>query len=194
MKKIVKYGILIFLFSALIGYFIGKFYPMILGKKDSDTSTNIAGDTTKAENSEEAVLETSSLEEKLLPTATLSLEKKYEDCKHTEIKQSELPVEMSNLTEDEVKEKYPDWTIKEFSKDAVTLYKLMDGLCSEHFVINSTDGIVTVYRLNENYDKTLYEKTEIYTEYLSEEDVRRLEEGIYVYGASSLNSILENFE
>ena len=64
MKKIVKYGILIFLFSALIGYFIGKFYPMILGKKDSDTSTNIAGDTTKAENSEEAVLETSSLEEK----------------------------------------------------------------------------------------------------------------------------------
>ena len=51
-----------------------------------------------------------------------------------------------------------------------------------------------MYRLNENYDKTLYEKTEIYTEYLSEEDVRRLEEGIYVYGASSLNSILENFE
>jgi hypothetical protein len=194
MDKIFKYGILIFLISVLIGFFIGKFYPIIVGTNSKDSVSNVSGDTAKSENSEKAVLETASLEEKLLPTASLVLEKKYQDCKHTITTESELPKEMANLTEDEIIENYSDWTIKEFSEDKVTLYKLADGLCNEHFVINSDDGIVTVFRLDSDYNKNLYEKTEIFTEYLSEEDIASLDEGIYVYGVSDLNSILENFE
>jgi hypothetical protein len=152
------------------------------------------GDTKENENPEEKIIETATLEEKLLPTATLVLEKNYQDCNHTVSKDSELPVEMANLTEDEIAENYSNWTIKEFSDDKLVLYKLEDGLCGEHFVIYEENGIVVVYRLTGDYDKILYEKTDIYTEYLSDDDQEKLEEGIYVYGVSDLNSTLENFE
>ena len=98
------------------------------------------------------------------------------------------------MTKEEMIEQYPDWTVKEFSGEEVVLYRLANGLCDEHFVINDEDGIVVVYRLDEDYNKSLYEKTNIYTEYLPAEDINRLKEGIYVYTISDLNSKLENFE
>lgn len=139
-------------------------------------------------------MQTASIEEKILPTTKLYLEKKYQDCKHTTKTEIELPVEMVNLTKEELEEKYPDWTIKEFSKDEVVLYRLASGLCNEHFVITDETGVVVVYRLDEEYNKSLYEKTDIYTEYLPKEDIDRLKEGIYVYTVSDLNSELENME
>jgi len=191
-----KYLVVIFLFSVLLGYFIGKFYPVVFGEKNENISKidNEMGKTKDVEMSDSYVLETANLEEKLLPTAKLILEKTYGDCKHTVTSTVELPVEMYNLTEEQIREKYKDWTIKEFSKDNLILSKLENGLCNEHFVINSENGIVVVYKLDEDYNKSLYEKTNIYTEYLPEEDLEKLEQGIYVYGTYSLNSELENFE
>jgi len=194
MKKIIKYGILIFLFSVLVGYFIGKFYPLIMGATSKTIIENVVGNVPEVGVSGEVIIKTANLEEKLLPTATLILEKKFEDCKHTIVTESELPIEMANLTKDEITEIYSEWAVKDFSKDSITLYKVEKGLCGEHFVINSENGVVMVYKLDENYDKTLYEKTDIYTEYLSEDDINKLSMGIYVYGLSDLNSILENFE
>jgi hypothetical protein len=194
MGKILKYGILIFLISVLIGYFIGKFYPMVISKSNQELLKNIVGNTSIQENLEETAIETANLEEKLLPTATLTIEKKSQDCKHITTTESELPIEMANLTKEEIAQTYSDWTVKDFSKDGVTLYKISEGLCDEHFVVNSDEGIVTVYRLDSDYNKSLYEKTDIFTEYLSDEDIEKLQEGIYVYGIADLNSTLENFE
>ena len=140
------------------------------------------------------IMQTAYLEEKIMPTTKLILEKKYQDCKHLVSKEVEIPVEMINLTKRELIEQYPDWIIKEFSEKKVVLYKLADGLCGEHFVINDENGIVVVYRLDEDYNKILYEKTDIYTEYLPVQDLNRLKEGIYVYTLSELNSELENFD
>jgi hypothetical protein len=173
---------------------LGKYYPEIFKIKGKSTIENVVGDTKQNENPEEKIVETATLEEKLLPTATLVLEKKYQDCNHTISKTSTLPVEMANLTEDEIATNYPNWTIKNFDSNSLVLYKLEDGLCTEHFVIYDENGIAIVYRLTEDYDKILYEKTNIYTEYLSDDDKEKLEEGIYVYGVSDLNSTLENFE
>lgn len=61
-------------------------------------------------------------------------------------------------------------------------------------MINDEDGVVVIYRLDEEYNKILYEKTDIYTEYLPAQDINRLKEGIYVYTVSDLNSELENLE
>ena len=78
--------------------------------------------------------------------------------------------------------------------DKVTLYRLASGLCGEHFIIEDENGVVVVYRLDEDYNKILYEVTDIYTEFLPEQDIERLEDGIYVYTVSDLNSELENLE
>lgn len=70
------------------------------------------------------IMQTASLEEKISPNAELILEKKFQDCKHTVSSEAELPPEMVNLTKAELAEQYPDWTVKEFSKDRVVLYRL----------------------------------------------------------------------
>ena len=196
MDKIIKYGIVIFMISVLVGYFIGKFYPILFGKSEGNSVVieNIAGNTIELGIPRETVIETSSSDEKISPDATLILEKKYQDCKHVVTTTSEIPIEMVNLTEEKIKEMYRGWDVKEFSENEVHLYKIVDGICGEHFVITKDDDIVVVYKLDENYDKTIYQKTDISTEYLPEEDLKKLEDGIYVYGVSDLNSELENFE
>ena len=47
MDKIIKYGIVIFMISVLVGYFIGKFYPILFGKSEGNSVVieNIAGNT-----------------------------------------------------------------------------------------------------------------------------------------------------
>lgn len=185
----------------MLGFLLSKFWPILKGD-----SKNVAEERISTENlvtinnvggktrSSVSTMQTASIEEKVLPSTKLFLEKKFQDCKHTVKTEVELPVEMVNMTKEEMTEKYPEWTVKEFSKEEVVLYRVADGLCNEHFVINDEDGVIVVYRLDEDYNKSLYEKTDIYTEYLPTEDINRLKEGIYVYTISDLNSELENFE
>ena len=190
---------LCFALQLLYGFLLSKFWPEISGsdikqeaiaKENYITINTIEGKTRNTVG----VMQTASIDEKVLPTTKLFLEKKYQDCKHTIKTEVELPVEMVNLTKEEIEDTYPDWTVKEFSKDEIVLYKLLPGLCNEHFVISDDNGVVVVYRLDEDYNKSLYEKTDIYTEYLPDQDINRLKEGIYVYTISDLNSELENFE
>lgn len=183
----------------MFGFLLSKFWPIINGKNkfqgEAITSENfITINNVEGQTKDTVIMQTASIEEKILPTTKLYLEKKYQDCKHTVKTEVELPVEMVNLTKEELIENYPDWTVKEFSKSQIVLYRLANGLCNEHFVINDENGVVTVYRLDEDYNKSLYEKTDIYTEYLPDQDINRLKEGIYVYTISDLNSELENFE
>ncbi len=178
---------------------LSKFWPIISGtgfsKAQIEAQQNfVTINTIEGQTRNTVIMQTASIETKILPTTKLYLEKKYQDCKHTVKTEVELPVEMVNMTKEAMKEAYPDWAIKEFSEESVVLYRIASGLCNEHFVIGEEDGVVVVYRLDEDYNKSLYEKTDIYTEYLPAQDINRLKEGIYVYTVSDLNSELENLE
>ena len=192
MKKYVIYGFIIFLFSVLIGFFIGKFVN--IGKSTDISLENITGNTINLGTSEKAIVETSTTEEKVSPNANLVIEKNYRDCKHIVKTTSEIPTEMVDLTKYEIEKAYPEWILKDFSKNKVSLYKVLDGICNEHFIITDESGQIVIYRLDEDYNKTLYERTDIDTEYLTSEDLEKLEQGIYVYGVGELNSVLESFE
>ena len=50
-----------------------------------------------------------------------------------------------------------------------------------------------INKLDENNIK-LYKETEIAKEYLTQDDIQKLEIGILVYGRGQLNSIIEDFE
>ena len=187
-----------FLIAIFLGFLLSKVWTYVSKsneKKYEETAKAENGNfvvvnNTQGKTRDTIIMQTASLEEKVLPTTKLYLEKRFEDCKHTVNSEVELPAEMINLNQEEIAQKYPDWTIKNFSEDKIVLYKLADGLCNEHFLIKDENGVVVVYRLDENYDKILYEKTDIYTEYLPDEDINR----IYVYTVSDLNSELENLE
>ena len=191
-----------FLIAVIIGFLLSKLWTYMvsssngpsLSETSSSSENTIIINNKQGQTREPVVMQTASLDEKIGPNTRLILEKKFEDCKHTVRRESEIPVEMINLTYDELKEQYSDWTIKDFSEDKVTLYRLASGLCGEHFIIEDENGVVVVYRLDEDYNKILYEVTDIYTEFLPEQDIERLEDGIYVYTVSDLNSELENLE
>lgn len=62
------------------------------------------------------------------------------------------------------------------------------------YLLESVDGYIFVYYLNDENEKYLYKRTTISVDYLSQEDIDDLEVGIEVVGSEDLNKMLEDFE
>jgi len=136
----------------------------------------------------------SSTEEKLASNAILILKKYYQKCEHTINEYVELPQEIVNMTKEEVQEEYADWEVIGFEKGKLTLYKEFDDVCQEHFKLRLEDGNVVVYIVNNDGTESLYEKTGISSEYLTETDLINMQDGLEIYGKEELNQIIEDFE
>ena len=63
-----------------------------------------------------------------------------------------------------------------------------------HYLLKDVYGYIEVYYLDENNKEYLYKKTDISTDYLTEEDKDDLQIGIEVVGMEELNKMLEDFE
>ena len=98
------------------------------------------------------------------------------------------------MTEEELKDRFSDWEIQKFTPTEIVLYKEVDEFCNEHYLLKEEDGYITIYKLDENENETLYETTEIPTEYLPEEDLEKIQNGMKIYTEKELNKTLEDFE
>ena len=136
----------------------------------------------------------SATEKKLASNAILILKKYYRKCEHTINEYVELPQELVNMTEEEVQAQYLDWEVIGFEKGKLTLYKEFDDLCQEHFKLRLEEGNVVVYIVNSEGKESLYEKTGISSEYLTETDLINMQDGLEIYGKEELNQIIEDFE
>ena len=139
-------------------------------------------------------IETTSQEEKISPNCLVVLKKYYEECNHTINEYVDVPQDLVNGTEEDLKKEYPYWEIEKFSSTEIVLYKEFNSNCGQHFVVKEDEGKITVYKINENNEEEIYEKTEISVEYLSETDKSKISEGIRVNGIEELNQLLEDFE
>ncbi len=148
----------------------------------------------KEEQGQENTTVVSSAEEKVSANAELILKKYYTKCDHTINEYVELPQELVNLTKEQVQEKYKDWQVIGFEKGKVTLYKEFDDVCGEHFKLKIENGKVVVYTVNNDGTETLYEKTNISSEYLTETDLLNMQDGLEIYGKEELNQVIEDFE
>ena len=137
---------------------------------------------------------TNSQEEKISPNCLLILKKYYDECNHTINEYVDVPQDLVNGTEEDLKKEYPYWQIEKYSSNEIILYKEFNSNCGQHFVLKEDDGKITVYKINENNEEEIYEKTEISVEYLSETDKGKISEGIKVNGIEELNQLLEDFE
>lgn len=148
----------------------------------------------KEEQGQENTTVVSSAEEKVSANAELILKKYYTKCDHTINEYVELPQELVNLTKEQVQEKYKDWQVIGFEKGKVTLYKEFDDVCGEHFKLKIENGKIVVYTVNNDGTETLYEKTNISSEYLTETDLLNMQDGLEIYGKEELNQVIEDFE
>lgn len=133
--------------------------------------------------------------EKISINAQLILKKYFSQCDHTINEYTEMPEECINMTKEELQEQYPDWEVIGFEPNKVTLYKEFDDTCGEHFKLKIEDEKINIYLINKDGTETLYEKTNISSEYLTETDLINInEEGLEIYGKEELNKTIEDFE
>ena len=139
------------------------------------------------------VEETSSEGEKISPNCSIIFKRHYNDCGHTLEQYSSVPTELVNKTKEELQDKYQGWTIEEFSRTQIVLFRNFDSECGEHYILREKDGKVVVY-LKTGDTEELVEETDIATEFLTETDKIELENGIEANGRAELNQIIEDYE
>lgn len=192
--------VLICIVLLILGFSLSYFFT----KKEKVDGTVDDGETFVSEKVDDECTEeylqlqnittVSATEEKLSSNAILILKKYYKNCDHTLNEYVELPQELVNMTENEVKDYYKDWEVIGFEKSKLTLYKEFDDTCDEHFKLKIENGKVVVYVINDDGIESVYEKTNISSEYLTETDLLSMQNGLEIYGQEELNQIIEDFE
>lgn len=140
------------------------------------------------------IIETSSKEEGISPNAILIKKVYYEACDHLIRKSEDVPQELVNKSEIDVKNMFPEWKIEEYSPTQIILYKNDNGNCGEHYFVQDHNGVIGIYTVDEYGIKTLKEDTEISTQYLPDEDLQNLKSGVEVIGHTKLVEFLEDYE
>ena len=159
------------------------------------TSELVEDECTEEYAEEQNTTAVTSTEEKVAANAILILKKYYIQCDHTINEYVEMPQELVNLTKEEVQNKYNDWKVIGFEPNKVTLYKEFDDMCGEHFKLKVEEGKIVIYQINKEGNQSIYEKTNISSEYLTQTDLISIEiGGLDVYGKEELNKIIEDFE
>ena len=196
MKKTI--WIVILLIVAIItGFFVGvHLYNKEKSKKQLENDIqNVVVYDNKVNNTNTVEIQTSMSEEKISINTEVVEEIYYVQCDHLIKTLRKDMKSLVNMTKEELAKKYPQWEIKEFSTEKVTLYKEEQGFCNEHYLVKDVDGIVTIYNMdNEDKINEIIKTTEIETKYLTETDQEDLKEGIRVYTQQKLNKLLEDFE
>ena len=93
----------------------------------------------------------------------------------------DIPMELINFTEDELKEKYAKWEIKSFDSKEVSIYREIDANCSSHYVIKEDEGYLAVYSEITDDLLELKERTKIEMASLRDEDRVAVSNGIKIY-------------
>ena len=202
MKKMWIIGIIIAII--IIGIILGIFIynnnannnkqNSIVENEINIVSEKVTDECTEEYQNSEKEIETDSQEEKISPNCLLTLKKYYEECNHTINEYVDIPQDLVNGTEEDLKKEYPYWQVEKYSSNDIILYKEFNSNCGQHFVLREDNGKITVYKINENNEEEVYENTEISVEYLSETDKIKISEGIRVNGIEELNQLLEDFE
>ncbi len=145
-------------------------------------------------NSNIELVTTASEEEKTSPNCTFIFKTYYKKCEHIKVEKETITETMVNKTREDLESIYKNWDIVTFRNNEVLFYKEEEGSCGEHYILKELEGKVAIYTIDDNNNLSLYEQTEIVTNYLPEEDINMLREGIRVDGKQKLNEALEDYE
>lgn len=162
----------------------------VLSKKELATSYNEIDSNIQQSN----VLETANVENKVSPNAVIVKKIYYKACDHLIREVEDIDDELVNKQENDVKTKYSDWELENFSPNQITLYKTSNGNCGEHYFVQEHNGVIGIYTTDEYGVKTLKKDTEIATQYLPEADIDKLKAGVEIIGKTKLIEFLEDFE
>ena len=164
----------------------------IISKKELAKNLNMI-ENNNIENIVNSV-ETSIQDNKISPNAMITKKIYYQECDHLIRKNEDIPEELVNKSEEDVKEMFPNWQIEEYSPTQIILYKTSSENCGEHYFVQEHNGVIGIYTTDKYGVKTFKEDTEIPTQYLPETDIENLKAGIEIIGYTKLVEFLEDYE
>ncbi|MBQ9314163.1 MAG: BofC C-terminal domain-containing protein [Clostridia bacterium] len=200
MPRYIKYflTVAVFVLGISIGTYLGiekEIKPKNIEKEiipvQDVVIRNVQGNSNESSSAE--IIETIVEETKLSPYAKMIIEKKYNRCGHTTVDVQNIPLELVNMTEIDIMQKYPDWEIRSFSSNEVSLFREIEANCNDHFVLKEKDGFLAVYNNISEDIQSLKEITDIAVANLPSGDLETLQEGIPVYGKDALANLIEDF-
>lgn len=200
-----KKWIIIITMLVIIGIVLATILGIYAYKNGSISDTNIKSNKELAEievneekkiNKDEKneIISTAAINELISPNAIIIEKRYYKACDHLLRNVVEIPMELINKTEEDIKHKYSDWKLEKYSSTEITMYKEYNGFCDEHYIVKAENGVITIYTINEKNIEKLKEETDISVQYLPEEDLEKLKVGIYIVGKTNLYSFLEDYE
>ena len=192
MKKLFFYIIILIICFGMVIYGISGLLRIAEEANKKSIAEN--EDIKNVYDNSEKIVTTAVQEIKVTPNTKFALKKFYDECSHFEYEEAELPIELVNLTRQEIEDYYDDWEIEEFSEKQLTLCKEINGYCKEHFLIKLDGEKVNIFRLSTDGKFLKYKDTNIVKDYLTDKDIENLSKGITVYGEGKLSSVLEDFE
>lgn len=195
-------GYFLFLTTFLGGAILGGYLalPQSFVANESNAKENLVSvqDTVirnlVEENTQPLIVPTVVEETKLSPYAKMTIEKHFTRCGHTTIDERDIPLELINMTESEVRDKYENWDILNFNSKELHLSRTINSNCDDHFVIREKDGKLAIYKNMTGDITSLIEETSIDVLSLPSGDREALGDGILVYGTDELSRIIEDFE
>lgn len=194
MKRILIY-ITILIVSIISMLIIIRKAKISSNSKENVFISKTIEDECTQEFEKEKIVSVASVKEKVSADAKLILKKYYKQCDHTTNETVEIPQEIVNMEKEDVEKQYPDWKVIGFEQDKIILYKEFEDICGEHYKLKAENGRINIYTINKNGIETLYQRTDISSEYLPEIDLNQMNgEGIEVDGKQELNRIIEDFE
>ncbi len=121
----------------------------------------------------------------------------YTKTRDTIINEGKLPTGFTGKSfyelEDYLKENYTDWEVRKFNQDFVELYRAIDGVSPNHFIVREKDGYIVVFQLDDKGHEMFFKQTDVSTDFLSDIDRKKLKEGIIVKGIDGVEQILEDY-
>ena len=188
--------IVLAIFGAIIVYSPTKNNEQESGEKVETKVSEVILDecTDEYEQMEDNVITTDSEQEKISPNCKITLTKYYKQCKDEINEYIQVPDVLVNYTKEELQKQYKDWKIKKFSSNQIVLYKEFEGECGEHYILKDEEGKIIIYKIAEDGTQLEYEKTDISTQYLPENDKKSILVGLKINGKEKLNELIESFE
>lgn len=197
-----KKWIICIIITCIIGLIMGVVLAFLIEgrnnpKENEGLSEKKLAATNNVENTSKNsinTIETSATENNISPNAIIIKKTYYKSCDHLIRKVEEIPEELVNKTEEDIKEQYKDWEIESYSPTQIVLYKSQNGNCGEHYFVQEHNGVIGIYTTDENGVKKLEKDTEILTQYLPEADIQQLKAGVEIIGYTNLIEFLEDYE
>lgn len=204
MKK--SWIIILFIAIIIIGVIAGI---SIYSKNEKSQNTNVENEINKVsekvtdectqeyeelERQARLEIETNANEEKISPNCLITLKRHYNECNHTINEYIDVSQSLVNGTQKDLENEYKNWEVQKYSSNDIILYREFDSNCGQHFILRDDNGKITIYKINENNEEEVYERTEISVEYLTETDKAEVRNGIRVNGIEELNQLIEDFE